>query len=57
MNDFRIVCCEGCNGEGSTPRNWDDAPVMCQWCDGTGREVIQVQPVGCEDLEEMGGCP
>ena len=39
MDDFPIVCCDACNGGGRTFRSWDDAPIMCQWCDRTGGEV------------------
>jgi hypothetical protein len=39
MDDLRILRCEASNGKGRTFRSWDDAPIMCQWCDGTLGEV------------------
>jgi hypothetical protein len=45
MTDYRIVCCEACGSEG---RLIDDTP--CNWCDGTGGEVIAVQPIEQDDL-------
>jgi hypothetical protein len=39
MANFPIVCCEFCNDEGRTFRNWDHDPTVCQWCDGMGAEV------------------
>ena len=52
-SDFRIICCAACNGEGHTLDGWDfDAPLQCQWCDGTGGEIIRVEPITIEDLQD-----
>lgn len=57
-----IVLCECCGSEGRIYRraSWldsdagpgeiDDGP--CEACDGTGREMIEGEPITMEDLDE-----
>lgn len=54
MTDIRIVPCEHCNTEGriycgqhEDERDCGECPV----CEGTGGEIIEVEPITLEDLE------
>lgn len=55
MADYRIVLCEACGSEGRVltcdggPDEVDHGP--CPVCEGTGYEVIEVEPIELEDLE------
>jgi hypothetical protein len=64
--DYRIVGCEACGTDGrlyvldychgsrNEPPHWgdrDDGP--CPYCEGTGGEIIEVEPIGIEDLGNM----
>jgi hypothetical protein len=58
MSSPRIVLCEACGSEGRIYRGWyederDCGP--CPYCDGTGGEVIETQPIDLEDLDAMCG--
>lgn len=55
MNDPRLVPCEACGSEGrvltangNDPDATDHGP--CPWCEGTGGEIIETQPVELEDI-------
>jgi DnaJ-class molecular chaperone len=49
MTDYRVVLCEACGSEGRLVDDYyGDKP--CKWCDGTGGEVIKVQPIEQHDL-------
>jgi DnaJ-class molecular chaperone len=57
-NSETIVVCEACGGEGrilivmpgeSDPE--DHGP--CDYCQGTGREVIKTQPIDIEDRDAL----
>ena len=59
--DVRIVVCEACGGEGRRyvisgceretgyPLEHDCGP--CPYCEGTGGEIIEVEPIEMEDLD------
>lgn len=64
MNDTRIVLCQACGSEGrvyvtgydhgswNEPPHWyerDTGP--CPYCEGTGGEIIETEPIEMEDLE------
>jgi hypothetical protein len=56
MSDHRIVLCEVCGSEGriltghpNDPYPRDGGP--CPACEGTGLEVIEVEPITEEDLD------
>lgn len=61
-NDVRIVLCEACGSEGriyhwtgrydnyGNPMEYEEP---CPYCDGTGGELIGVQPIELEDMEEF----
>lgn len=56
MNDVRIVLCERCRSEGrlycghaNDPNPRDCGP--CPACEGTGGELIEVEPIEMEDLD------
>lgn len=54
MKDFRIVLCDTCGSEGRIYRGlYEDERDCgpCPVCEGTGSEVIEVEPVELEDLE------
>lgn len=51
----RIITCEHCGGEGRLLRGHPNDPHPtdcgpCKACDGTGREVIETEPVEMDDL-------
>jgi len=61
MSEYRIVLCESCGGEGRLIRcagveigygyiERDEGP--CPACEGTGLEVIAVEPITLDDLTE-----
>jgi hypothetical protein len=57
MTDYRIVLCEYCHSEGRI-YTCDGGPDVTDWgscpaCEGTGGEVIEVFPIGIEDLETV----
>jgi hypothetical protein len=64
MSNERIVLCEACGSEGHL-YEWTSAldtwgqPLQdiskCPWCEGTGGEIIETQPIELEDLDEMSG--
>lgn len=57
----RIVLCEACGSEGrvlraeysTDPNPRDCGP--CPYCEGTGGEIIETQPIELDDLDEMCG--
>lgn len=50
--DYRVVLCEVCGSEGRLVDDYyGDRP--CKWCEGTGGEVIVVQPIEQDDLMEL----
>lgn len=61
MNSPRIVLCEACGSEGrilraeysTDPNPRDCGP--CPYCEGTGGEIIETQPVDMDDLDAMAG--
>ncbi|MGY3609892.1 MULTISPECIES: hypothetical protein [unclassified Bradyrhizobium] len=64
MSNARVVLCEACGSEGRLftlthisreDGQWDGHSEPCPWCEGTGGEVIETQPIDMEDLEEMCG--
>jgi len=61
MCDLRIVLCEACGSEGRIlscdggPYDTDGGP--CPYCEGTGGELIKVQPITEEDFTEAFGEP
>lgn len=61
-----MVPCAGCDGEGAIEHFWsydprDGSPVgsveVCRYCDGTGGEEIEMQPITLDDLDELRGPP
>jgi hypothetical protein len=58
-----IVPCEACEGEGRFQhfthydRNGNECgwTERCSWCEGTGGEVIDGQPIDMEDAEFLSG--
>jgi hypothetical protein len=53
--DWRIVPCDACGTEGRIYRQgrhcWDEIDYgQCPYCEGTGGEIIEVQPIDMEDL-------
>lgn len=57
MDDIRIVLCEACgsegriyHGDGSHRMDWVE---LCPYCEGTGGEMIEVEPIDLEDIEEF----
>lgn len=53
--DFRLVLCEHCGSEGriysghpNDPYPRDEGP--CSVCEGTGMELVEVEPITLEDL-------
>lgn len=61
MTDPRIVPCEACGSEGrvltsryggNDPDTIDLGP--CPWCEGTGGEIIETDPIEMEDLNACG---
>lgn len=51
--DHRVVLCEACGSEGRISDDYGNDP--CPWCEGTGGEVILVQPIEMADLEQGEG--
>jgi hypothetical protein len=52
-DDVRIVPCEACGSEGRIYRGqYEDERDCgpCPYCEGTGGEIITVQPIELEDL-------
>jgi hypothetical protein len=54
MPDFRLVTCECCQGEGRH-LTCDGGPYEedhgeCCVCEGTGRALVEVDPIEMEDL-------
>ena len=54
MSDVRIVRCEACgsegriyHGDGSHRLDWVEP---CPYCQGTGGEMIEVEPITLDDL-------
>ena len=57
--DLRIVACEACGTEGrvlvTVPGQWDpEDRGPCPYCDGTGGEIIETQPIEMADLDAEG---
>lgn len=57
MNDFRMVTCECCHGEGRDLRS-DGGPDdidygECFGCEGFGIALIEVDPIEMEDIEAI----
>jgi len=50
--DFRIVCCEACGSEGRIYYGEcdDGFSEPCPYCEGTGGEIIPVEPITLDDL-------
>lgn len=69
-DDFRIVCCEACDGGGHVKElrtwieshgecitDWVSIGEACPYCDGTGGEIIETQPVnGVRNLDAQRLC-
>lgn len=65
MADYRVVLCETCGSEGrlcydTGIRCRETGAAMeryepCPWCEGTGGEIIEVQPIEMEDLDIIAG--
>lgn len=58
MSDVRIVPCEACGTEGCRYFGHPNAPdheycEPCPYCEGTGGEIVTVEPVGLIDLDEL----
>ena len=60
----RIVLCETCGSEGHlivhSARDWHTGAWMdetepCPYCEGTGGEIIETQPIDMEDLDVIAG--
>ncbi len=56
MANERILPCEACGSEGriysghpNDPHPRDEGP--CPWCEGTGGEIIETEPVTLDDLK------
>lgn len=54
----RVIACEFCGGDGGgegPPRRWSTDGsgdwIKCTACDGTGEQVIVLEPVTLEDIE------
>lgn len=61
-NDCRVVACEACGTEGrlyvtnydASQGCWGERDIgPCPYCDGTGGEIIETQPIEMEDLGEV----
>jgi ssDNA-binding Zn-finger/Zn-ribbon topoisomerase 1 len=55
---YRVVRCDACGSEGRILRGqyedeYDDGP--CPACEGTGEEIVEVEPIDQDDLIAMGG--
>lgn len=56
--NVRIVCCENCGSEGRVyigqyedERDNGECPV----CEGTGGEIVEVEPITEDDIENLAG--
>lgn len=59
MCNARVVLCETCGSEGRLLTN-DGGPYdtdwgPCPWCESTGGEVIETQPITLEDFPDAFG--
>jgi hypothetical protein len=57
--DLRIIACEACGTEGrvlvTVAGQWDpEDRGPCPYCEGTGGEIITVQPIEMADLDAEG---
>ena len=50
-----IIQCEACDGEGRIVGNWWLHSGECPYCDGTGGEFIEGQPIDLEDSLFLAG--
>lgn len=55
MIDYRVVLCEACGSEGCVYHAYGNDPEAdwiepCSYCEGTGGELIEVEPIEEEDL-------
>jgi hypothetical protein len=68
MSDVRIVGCEACGTEGriyvtdwspgdwNEPGHWGERDTgPCPYCEGTGGEIIEVEPIEMDDLPPATG--
>jgi len=56
MNNHRVVPCEACGAEGrvfvTISGQWDSEDRgPCPYCEGTGGEIIETQPIEMTDLD------
>jgi DnaJ-class molecular chaperone len=60
---WRVVLCEACGSEGriyidtyqrDEYGNMMEAAEECPYCEGTGGELIETQPIELADLDQMG---
>lgn len=61
--DLRLVPCDRCDGNGTIEQRHPafgspscpspSIEVRCEWCDGTGYDVIEVEPITMEDLDKI----
>ena len=53
--NYRLVRCEACGSEGRILTNdggpYDQDWGECPYCEGTGGEVIKVEPIEMSDLD------
>jgi hypothetical protein len=59
MNDYRLVLCETCGSEGRIYRGlYEDERDCgpCPACEGTGGEIVEVEPIEMEDLSDCPHC-
>jgi hypothetical protein len=61
MSEHRIVPCEHCGTEGriysgysNDPHPKDEGP--CPACEGTGGEIVEVEPITLDDLSRCTDC-
>lgn len=58
--DYRIVLCEACGSEGRILTNNGGPDDIdhgeCPYCEGTGGEIVSVQPIEMSDLDEDRSC-
>lgn len=60
MTDYRIIPCEYCGSEGRILRGHPNDPYPrdcgpCPVCEGTGSEVIEVEPLTMDEALEADG--
>lgn len=58
MDNERIVPCEACSTEGRILRGHPNDPNPedcgpCLYCEGTGGEIIETEPIEMEDLDAL----